>query len=285
MTKKITNEETKKFENARRELSKAINVAIGHRSVSQFANDCGMVDAALIANILNERIAVLPNRRLFRDFEKASKRRVTYSYLCQICGYSEYDCEDNTWKNFYPERGSIYMVDLGFSNLDSEQNGIRPALIISNDIGNEKSSIITVAPLTTKDKKPMPTHVRITTNDGLRQNSLICLEQVRTVTKRRLFYNRMPIKVLDLSDQKIFEVNIAIEKAFGLVDCLFNNEVAFELVDQLKTLEQTTRTKKSKVLIDIFNDKVNVLANYCRKYNRSVEGVIREYESSFASVV
>lgn len=126
----------------------------------------------------------------------------------------------------------------------------------------------------------MPTHVRITTKDGLRQNSLVCLEQVRTVTKRRLFYSRVPIKLLDLSEEKIFEVNTAIEKAFGLIDCMFKNDVAFELVEQIKELEQNKKIKQSKGLIDILDGKIQELINYCRKYNRNISTIIRNYEKN-----
>lgn len=278
MNEKNIKTNRKDFLVVRKELSNALRTAIGYRSIAEFTSECKMVDSTLIADILNEKINVLPDRRLFRNIEKASQKRVTYSYLCQICGYPEYDCEDDTWNNYYPQRGSIYMVDLGFSNMDSEQNGIRPCLIISNDIGNEKSSIITVVPLTTKNKRPMPTHVRITTNDGLRQNSLVCLEQVRTVSKRRLFYNRAPIKLLDLPEEKIFEVNVAIEKAFGLIDCLFNDEIAFKLVEQIKALEQNKKIKQSKGLLDILDDKIQDLIIYCKKYHRNINTVISDYE-------
>lgn len=267
-------------ENTKKELANVFKQAIGHRSITQFVKECGMVDESLIVDILNEKINVLPDRRLFRDIEKASQRRVTYSYLCQICGYPEYDCEDDTWKNYYPQRGSIYMVDLGFSNLDSEQNGIRPCLIISNNIGNKNSCIISVAPLTSKKKRPMPTHVELTRADGVKQDSLISIEQTKVVSKRRLFYNRVPIKVVDLSEEKIAEVNTAIEKQFGLIDCLFNEDVAFELVEQIKVLEQNKKIKQSKGLIDILDSKIQELINYCKKYHRNINTVVRDYEKN-----
>lgn len=177
------------------------------------------------------------------------------------------------------------MVDLGFNNLDSEQNGIRPCLIISNNIGNKNSCILSVAPLTSKKKRPMPTHVELTREDGIQQDSTISIEQTRVISKRRLFYNRVPIKIVDLSEEKIFEVNTAIEKAFGLIDCSFNDDIAFKFIEQIKVLEQNTRTKKSKGLINIFNDKVNAFTNYCKKYNKSIKGVVEEYERGYASVI
>jgi|GEM_PF-481144 len=271
----------KSLEAIKEELAIMVNFAKGHRSVKMFAQDCRMVDANYINNILDKKISVLPEREVLRVIERASQGRVTYLHLCQICGYSKCDPnEDKSWANYYPSRGSIYYIDLGFNNLDSEQEGIRPCLIISNNKGNENSSMLTIAPLTTKQKRPMPTHVKITTNEGMRQDSIICLEQIRTVTKRRLFYNRVPIKVLDLSEEKIFEVNTAIEKQLGLIDCLFNDDIAFELIEQIKVLNSHPQTKKSRGLSSISDNIVGRLANYCKKYNRNIENVVYEYEST-----
>lgn len=260
----------------KKELSDAFRLAIGYRSISEFIDECGFADPNLIIDIVNENINVLPNRKLFRLIEMASEKRVTYSYLCQICGYSEYYTEDDSWKRFAPNRGSIYYIDLGYNNLDSEQNGIRPCLIISNDLGNKNSCILSVAPLTTKSKKPLSIHVKLGKEDGMRQDSIICLEQTRVVSKRRLFYNRIPIKIMDLSEEKIFEVNTAIEKQFGLIDCLYNSELAFELVEQINSIKQNKTIKKSNLLKGIY-EKLNI---YCKKYNRDVDSVIEEYEES-----
>lgn len=140
--------------------------------------------------------------------------------------------------------------------------------------------IISVAPLTSKKKRPMPTHVELTRADGVKQDSLISIEQTKVVSKRRLFYNRVPIKVVDLSEEKIAEVNTAIEKQFGLIDCLFNEDVAFELVEQIKVLEQNKKIKQSKGLIDILDSKIQELINYCKKYHRNINTVVRDYEKN-----
>ncbi|MFA6662643.1 MAG: type II toxin-antitoxin system PemK/MazF family toxin [Bacilli bacterium] len=264
-------------ESIKKQLSNAIDLAIGKRAVLEFANECGMVDASLLTKILDKKINALPDRRLFRKIEKASQRRVTYSHLCQICGYSEYDVDDN-WMSFYPSRGSVYMIDLGFSNLDSEQNGIRPCLIIQNDLGNKNSGTISVAPLTGQIKKNYPTHVKISRREGLDIDSTICIEQTRVVSKRRMFYNGVPIKIMDLSPERIFEVNVAIEKEFGLIDVLYSSDCAFELVEQIKKLESNIKVKQSRDLVDILDGKIDDLVTYCKKYNRSIDRVIHEYE-------
>lgn len=271
------------FENAKEELSIALKIAIGHRSVSQFARDCRMVDATLINNILRRKINVLPERDFLRTVERASEGRVTYTYLCEICGYSKYDPnEDKSWASYQPERGSIYFADLGLNNMDSEQEGVRPVLVISNETGNKNGSIITVAPLTSQRKRKLPIHVEVTVQEGMPRDSIICLEQTRAISKRRLFYNGVPIKVLKLSEAKIEEVNTAIEKQFGLIDCLFNNEVAFELIEQIETLEQNIKTKKIKpsFLSELLNGKRKELIAYCKKYNKNENSVIKNYEGT-----
>jgi mRNA interferase MazF len=270
------------------ELANALRIAIGHRSILQFVKDCRMTDASIVSNILKKQISVLPEREFLRVIERASQGRVTYSYLCQICDYAKYDPdEDRTWANYYPERGCIYMVDFGMNNMDSEQDGIRPALIISNNMGNKHSSIISVAPLTSKNKKPLSVHVDLTRNEGLQRDSIICLEQTKVISKRRLFFNGTPIKVLKLSDEKIWEVNIAIEKQFGIIDLMFNQDHAFELVEQIETLRNTKKINQSRSLVGILNDKINELIDYCKTYNKSVYDVMSDYEEgeNFACVI
>lgn len=81
------------------------------------------------------------------------------------------------------KRGQIYYADLS-PVIGSEQGGMRPVLIVSNDIGNKYSPVVICAPITSKmDKTQMPTHVNIS---GLMKDSQVMLEQVRTIDKRRL---------------------------------------------------------------------------------------------------
>ena len=85
------------------------------------------------------------------------------------------------------KRGEIYKADLD-PVTGSEQGGIRPVLIIQNDVGNFHSPTVIVAAITSRIKKPdSPTHVPITAEEsGLNKPSLILLEQVRTLEKQRL---------------------------------------------------------------------------------------------------
>lgn len=85
------------------------------------------------------------------------------------------------------KRGEIYRADLD-PVVGSEQGGIRPVLIIQNDIGNLHSPTVIVAAITSRMKKPrLPTHVFITKDEsGLERDSVILAEQVRTLEKIRL---------------------------------------------------------------------------------------------------
>jgi len=84
-------------------------------------------------------------------------------------------------------RGDIFYADLT-PVVGCEQGGIRPALIIQNDIGNRYSPTVIVAAITSRmEKNPLPTHVPLTGDQiGLRQNSIVMLEQIRTIDSSRL---------------------------------------------------------------------------------------------------
>lgn len=85
------------------------------------------------------------------------------------------------------KRGEIYMADLD-PVVGSEQGGIRPVLIIQNDLGNQHGTTVIVAALTARSKKPgMPTHVSLPQGEGgLWRDSMVLAEQVRTLEKSRL---------------------------------------------------------------------------------------------------
>ena len=85
------------------------------------------------------------------------------------------------------KRGEIYRADLD-PVVGSEQGGIRPVVIIQNDVGNQHSTTVIVAALTTRDKKAyLPVHVSVTAEEsGLKKDSVILTEQLRTLEKSRL---------------------------------------------------------------------------------------------------
>lgn len=81
------------------------------------------------------------------------------------------------------KRGQIYYADLSPS-VGSEQGGKRPVLIIQNDVGNKYSPTTIIAPITSKAKTKVPTHVKVTMPTGIQ--SIILLEQIRVIDKSRL---------------------------------------------------------------------------------------------------
>lgn len=85
------------------------------------------------------------------------------------------------------KRGYLYYADLS-PVVGSEQGGVRPVLIIQNDIGNKYSPTVIVAAITSQiNKAKLPTHIEISANEyGLNKDSVILLEQIRTIDKKRL---------------------------------------------------------------------------------------------------
>ena len=83
------------------------------------------------------------------------------------------------------KRDEIYYVLLD-DTIGSEQGGIRPCLVVQNDIGNIHSPTVIIVPLSTKPKNKLPTHVKISKLCGLESDSIALAEQIRTVDKVRL---------------------------------------------------------------------------------------------------
>ena len=111
------------------------------------------------------------------------------------------------------KRGDIYYADLS-PVVGSEQGGMRPVLIIQNDVGNKYSPTVIAAAITSRmGKTKLPTHIDIyAARAGLARDSVVLLEQVRTLDKRRL-----KEKMGHLDEETMNHVNGAIEVSFGLV--------------------------------------------------------------------
>ena len=110
------------------------------------------------------------------------------------------------------KRGDIYYADLS-PVVGSEQGGIRPVLVIQNDIGNKYSPTVIAAAITSQiNKAKMPTHIEPAAKDyGLNKDSVILLEQIRTIDKRRLRE-----KIGRIDDGLMASVNNALSISFGL---------------------------------------------------------------------
>ena len=110
------------------------------------------------------------------------------------------------------KRGDIYYADLS-PVIGSEQGGVRPVLIVQNDMGNRYSPTVIAAAITSRmGKTHLPTHIGIASQDaGLAKDSVILTEQIRTLDKRRL---REKIGHLDPSAMNA--VDSALSVSFGL---------------------------------------------------------------------
>ena len=111
------------------------------------------------------------------------------------------------------KRGEIYYADLS-PVIGSEQGGIRPVLIIQNDVGNRYSPTVIAAAITSRcGKAKLPTHIPLSAaRCGLTKDSIILLEQIRTIDKQRLkgCMGEIPPEILR-------EVDYALEISFGLI--------------------------------------------------------------------
>ena len=111
------------------------------------------------------------------------------------------------------KRGDMFYADLS-PVVGSEQGGIRPVLIIQNDTGNKYSPTVIAAAITSQTSKAkLPTHIEISSSDnGLKSDSVVLAEQIRTIDKSRL-----KEKIGHIEDEKIMDkVNGAIGISFGL---------------------------------------------------------------------
>lgn len=110
------------------------------------------------------------------------------------------------------KRGDIYYADLS-PVLGSEQGGLRPVLIVQNDVGNKYSPTVIAAAITSRlAKTSLPTHINVYAESfGLARDSVVLLEQIRTIDKKRLRE-----KMGHLDDSLMGRVNDALSVSFGL---------------------------------------------------------------------
>lgn len=110
------------------------------------------------------------------------------------------------------KRGEIYYADLS-PVVGSEQGGMRPVLIVQNDVGNKHSPTVIAAAITSKtDKSQLPTHIPVSASScGLSKDSVVLLEQVRTLDKTRL-RERMG----ELDRNSMHQVDNALSVSLGL---------------------------------------------------------------------
>jgi mRNA interferase MazF len=112
------------------------------------------------------------------------------------------------------KRGDIFFAELS-PVVGSEQGGFRPVLILQNDIGNRFSPTVIVAAITAQiQKAKLPTHVELKAEpEGLERDSVILLEQIRTIDKQRL-----TDKITHLDDEMMERINESLMISLGLIE-------------------------------------------------------------------
>ncbi|MGN0443584.1 MAG: type II toxin-antitoxin system PemK/MazF family toxin [Acutalibacteraceae bacterium] len=110
------------------------------------------------------------------------------------------------------KRGEIYYADLS-PVVGSEQGGMRPVLIVQNDVGNKFSPTVIAAAITSQRfKTSLPTHIQVNAREcGLSKDSIVLLEQVRTIDKQRL-----KEKMGNLDEKDMSRIDKALSVSFGL---------------------------------------------------------------------
>ena len=110
------------------------------------------------------------------------------------------------------KRGDIFYADLS-PIIGSEQDGIRPVLVIQNDTGNKYSPTVITVPISSKKKNSLPIHVPLSGTEVMPKESMILTEQIRTLDRRRLK------KYLGSLDNEIMDkVNEALKISMGVED-------------------------------------------------------------------
>jgi len=267
------------MERIKKELAYATKVAVGYnRTISQFIKVMNMVDEKPIISIINQKYNELPDRSLLRKIASCSENRITYQYLYNIVGYSEYDPEeDRSWAKWVPRWAEVYMCDLGVGE-DSIQGGKRCVLIIQNNKGNQHSPNVSILPISSKCKFNPNMHILLGKEFNFEKESYCLTEMPLTVSKRRFFYNKIPYKITKLPDFKMKEIQVGLEKQFGFLPLYFDVEHAFELVKHIKNLENNIKIKKSHNLVDIMEGKLKELIEYCSKYKKNHQHYLQEYD-------
>lgn len=109
------------------------------------------------------------------------------------------------------KRGELYLINL--TGQGSEQNGLRPVVVLQNDVGNRFSPTTVVVPLTSQNKKNVPTHVNLSPEDGVVKPSTALCEQPMSVDKTRLIKRIGALnknKIEDINKKILFNLGIGV---------------------------------------------------------------------------
>lgn len=151
-------------------------------------------------------------------------------------------------------RGEIYYADLN-PVIGSEQGGIRPVLVIQNNKGNAHSPTLIVAAITHQKKPNLPTHISLNKLAFLKESSIVLLEQIRTVDKKRLREY-----IGEVTKQQIEEINHSLALSVGLIK---NIKEPIELCLCTVCAEQFFQSEEHTIKRVDKDQKIKEICTYC----------------------
>ncbi len=169
-------------------------------------------------DLFHHKIPKEEYERLYFSFYKKLDNKMLSLKLCDECLFTDNESLyyfskwlDGEWYLMI-KRGEVYYADLS-PVVGSEQGGIRPVLVVQNDIGNKYSPTIIAAAITSQiNKSKLPTHIEVGQESGLPKDSVILLEQIRTLDKRRL-----KEKIGEIPRETMQQVNNALLISLGVL--------------------------------------------------------------------
>jgi mRNA interferase MazF len=252
-----------------KELSKVVNNIKGNLTTTQFADKIN-IPAIYLTDIIKGKIREYPSKNILRRIANGSED--VFSQLLNICEYNE-----SKYNNIQEiKRMQIYMADLG-EGFGSEQGGIRPVIILQNDIGNKFAPTVLIAPITSKlYKSDMPTHIILDPTCGLEKVSMVLIEQQRTVDKKRLL--ECVATVCNLNDITLIEKAMKIQ---GGIKTELNDQRATQLVKSLIIANRLS--KESKEVNYMKNVLMQEFKEYCDLCNLDYKDIYSEYRTKIVS--
>jgi mRNA-degrading endonuclease toxin of MazEF toxin-antitoxin module len=171
------------------------------------------------------------------------------------------------------KRGEVWLADLSGSK-GSEQGGIRPVLIVSNEMNNLHSPTVTIVPLTSKEtKNKIPTHVKIQDEYILPEVSIALVEQIKTIDKVRVIkYMGKTTDAIMIEIEKAIDIQMAMHKNFDY-------SRAYKMIETIKDLQKEVKELGNRPrLVSILNKEIEAFKMYCSEYNKDYKFILEEYK-------
>lgn len=161
-------------------------------------------------------------------------------------------------------RGQVWMANIPYSTKEDSkiQRGRRPVVIVSNELNNKYSPVLTVVTLTSRVKKKMPTHVNIGTESGLKEESIALCEQIMTIDLDDLIF-----EIGECTEDKMKEINTALKIQAQLIEPFDYNYIE-EVLFMIKEAESKYYKYQDSFFAMSMQSSVRELKRYCEEYCR-----------------